>query len=117
MVIGTVTIARPASLPVESSRGREQNVFEAGDGSLRVRDRGPSRRFLTYKVRMTKAEKDALETYLEATARWRMNTFTVTDDWSDSFTVRYWGNELRVTEKLGRYYEASLTFRVEDVET
>lgn len=117
MLIGTVTISRPASLPIERESGREQNVFDGGDGSFRVRDKAPARRLLTYKVRMTQAEYEALEVYLRVTVGFKKTPFTVVDDWGTSFTARYWDTKLKTSEKLGRYHEASLPFLVEDVES
>lgn len=83
-----------------------------GDGTVRVRKSGPDLRFISVKwPRLTKTYWDLLWAYLGATG-WGAQDLTLTDDYGETFTVRYWGRSLKGQRRLGRFYSAEATFLV-----
>lgn len=116
MVIGSVTLGRRASLPVKGSSEKTQSVFVPGDGSApRARTRGPDDDLVTYELKnVIRSEFEDLRDFLTGAggANGRANTFTLTDDWGNSWTVNWWDKRLAWTEGFGRLYALTLTFRI-----
>lgn len=117
MVIGTVTTSKPAVLPVRTRVEREQKVFEGGDGTIRARSVGAEARLLTYNFRsLPRTDIEDLDDFLTGVsgANFRGNVFSITDDWGTSYSVRWWDARLDYVEKVGRLFDLTITFRVEN---
>ena len=116
MKIGTVTLGRAALLPVQTRASRAQSVFIAGDGTVRVRNKAPEERLVRYVLRnVVRTELEALDLFLtgESGANYKANAFDIIDDWSQTETVRWWDPRLEFTERIGRLYDVTVTFRIE----
>ena len=114
MQIGTVTLSKPAKVPVRGAALRPQHVFEGGEDLVRVRNVGAKKELVTYTVRnLNRTEFTALRAYLEGEsgANFKANVITVTDDWSVSFSCRWWDKQLKWEERLGRLFHVTMTFR------
>ena len=117
MKIGTVTLSRKASVPVKGSTGQEQNVFKGGGGEIRARDVGAEDRFVTYTIKnLVRTEFEDLRSFLISSsgAGYKKNAFDLVDDWSVTWSVRWWDNKIQYQEKLGRLFDVTLTFRIEN---
>ena len=113
----TCTGDKARSFPVGNALGRRQESGESGGGIVKVADLGNEDEFITVILNNLSATNiAALKTFLrDSLVNWRANTFTFTDEASNTYTVRYWNskNLLRQSEITDDLISVKIDLKVE----
>jgi hypothetical protein len=84
-----------------------------GDGSVRSRTAGALTKIITFKFpRLDNTQWTVLKA-LAASWKFSGTAITVVDDYGTSYTCRYWDDSLRGESRLGRFWSAEASFRIE----
>ena len=107
-----VTLPIPLrGLQVESSRS--QNIHRTADGDLLVYDRSAAWKAAELAFEVTKAQRDALDTWFHTHAQGGSNAFTYTDPHGTAFSnCRFLDPELSFAKTPGARYSVALRFQV-----
>ena len=91
----TFTFDKARAFPVEPRIGGQQLIDEAGGGQPKVADLGAEEEFIPIKVQnMSDTNRDALLTFFrDSLINWALNTFTWTDEDSNTNIVRYFNSK------------------------
>lgn len=104
-----------ASVGTRNEIGIDQTVNVMGDGSVRARDTAPFEETVTWQLpRLTNAQWEGLKAVIRYTAKFSASIVTVVDDYGTSRSCRVWKDSLRGESRLGRFWSAELTVRVEN---
>jgi hypothetical protein len=114
MTINGSDIGR-ASVGTRNEIGQEQSINVMGDGSVRVRNTEPFEETLTWSLpRMTNAQWEGIKAIVRYAANFSGTPLTIVDDYGVSRSCRVWKESLRGESRLGRFWSAELTVRVEN---
>jgi hypothetical protein len=106
----TLTFSNNPESPYEREVIKHNSSVQMEDGSFYVYSRSVTNYRYTISVVLTsETERDALETFYDSTVNGMEKTFSYTDPYSESYTVRF-ENELHISEIFkDRMYRASFT--------
>jgi hypothetical protein len=106
----TLTFSNNPESPYEREVIKHNSSVQMEDGSFFVYSRSVTNYRYTISVVLTsEIERDALETFYDSTVNGMEKTFSYTDPYSESYTVRF-ENELHISEIFkDRMYRASFT--------
>ena len=93
LVIGPYTISRGAILPLEAESETDQIVNVDGDGGVVVTETTYHEQFLKMNIRGTLEEMEAIKGFIENGVRFRAVPFNVTDEWNNTYYVRFWNKK------------------------
>lgn len=114
--VTTFTFEKARFLPVKEPRVQNTKRTVAGGGQVKVAKHGERVRFFDIIInRVSSSNRDDLITFLEDTnIDYDLNTFTFTDEDSNTYTVRYWDSKgLDVPQVKGGLYNIRLRLRAE----
>ena len=114
MTINGTDIGR-ASVGTRNEIDQEQSINVMGDGTIRVRNTEPFGELLTWQLpRMTNDQWEAIKAIVRYAANFSGTVLTIVDDYGVSRSCRVWKDSLRGESRLGRFWSADLTVRVEN---
>lgn len=112
MTINGYDVGR-ASVGTRDETSQKLIVNVMGDGSVRSRTSGALSRIITFKWgRLDNTQWTVLRA-LVATWKFSGTVVTVVDDYGTSYQCRYWDDSLRGESRLGRFWSAEASFRIE----
>jgi hypothetical protein len=106
----TLTFTNNPESPYEREVIKHNTSVQMEDGSFYVYSRSVTNYRYTISVVLTsESERDALESFYDSTVNGSEKTFSYTDPYSDSYTVRF-ENEMHISEIFkGRMYRATFS--------
>ena len=112
-VIGPYTVSRGVTIPYERESQTDQSAAVDGDGGVVVTEVAYSEQFIKAKITGSNEEIEAIRGFIESGVRFRAVPFYITDDWSVTHLVRYWGGKVKTSFVAPGIVEAVLLFREE----
>jgi hypothetical protein len=105
--VGPASITKDEELHIDQVR----NVME--DGTVRVRNKGVPYQLVTITIpRMTNDQWTSLKAAMIAVQSTPGSTVSVVDDYSVTHTFYWWDKALKGKRRLGRFWSATIKFRV-----
>lgn len=112
-VIGPYTVSRGVTVPYERESQTDQNVDIDGDGHVVVTEVAYNSQFIKAKIVGSNEEIEAIRGFLVDGVRFAAVAFYITDDWSVTHLVRYWGGKPKSSFVAPGICEMDLLFREE----
>jgi len=112
-IIGPYTVTRGVTIPYERESQTDQVVSVDGDGGVVVTEVPYAERYIKARITGSNEEIEAIKGFIETGVRFRAVPFNITDDWSVTHYVRYWGDKVKASFIAPGICEMELLFRKE----